>query len=849
MQLFGICFLLYILKISAPKGIWYNLRTADPAAHKVAITYQRHYRRIMKAEMDLKFLFICRDESMYPTHVKWSILKKMKPRERLRHHQRNLKRSITEMHEKLRSLRSQSANMDASLKNALTWMKYKVFKFSISRLIDNERRKVKDRHDKKLDRLRVESAVKNGTKKNPNNLITNLTDETLTREETDVLMLGLNHGIALHPREDEILPVIEGLFSRIKDLNIIRNSHMATERVKYALRSFAYNFIEIEDKNFHKDAKRVKIMKNLRNRFVILKPDKGQGVVLLKKEDYITSMENLFSDRSKFKQVNEDTTIRRVETIKSYINTMFNRGEVTAEEVKQMRRKGANRARARGLPKTHKTFDKIPPFRPVVDTTNTPYSGIGTYLKTLLNPLTVNEFSMKDTFQAVEEIGKIDYTLLEKGYRLVSFDVVSLFTNVPLKRTVNVILDRIYKDKVIETKLKKSTLKKLILDCCTKTTFSFNNKLYDQIDGVCMGSSLGPVLANIIMTELEKKILPSLLDSGSIRSYIRYVDDTLVLIKESEIQNVLDRFNSFDRNLKFTVDTFEDGNIHFLDISVLPNGDTDVYSKPTNTGLYSHYESYIPWRYKTSWARSLFNRAKRICSNNRLFKNQQERINRILSWNGFPSYVRKKMLAGFKESHQRSTTPPADDQTQSTNEEFSLTLKLPYMGGEGEKLVRTLKRKVQSNLSKKVNFKIYYTTSKIAKFCSTKDRIPMDQSHNVIYHIECPGCGEVYVGKTSCCLGKRLDEHGTRQDQPMHIHLSNCSEFQYMVNLLHLPDIDRESRTGINDHILNAVHENGKVLISSDDWLTLAYMEPLLAKKHNATINHGAKAMRSLNLF
>ena len=465
MQLFGICFLLYILKISAPKGIWFNLRTADPAAHKVAITYQRHYKRIMKAEMDLKFLLICRDDGVYPTHVKWSILKKMKPRERLRHHQRNLKSSITEMNEKLRNLRRQNDNIDSSLKNALTWMKYHVFKISIRRLIENERMKVKDRHDKKLDKLRVESAVKNGTKKNPNNLITNLTDETLTKEETDVLILGLNHGIALRPREDEILPVIEGLFSRIKDLNVIKNTHMATQRVKYALRSFAYNFIEIEDKHFHKDAKRVKTMKNLRNRFVILKPDKGQGVVLLKKEDYITSMENLFSDRSKFMQVNEDTTIRRVETIKCYINTMFNRGEVTAEEVKQMRRKGANRARARGLPKTHKTFENIPPFRPVVDTSNTPY--IGTYLKTLLNPLTANEFSMKDTFQVVEEIAKIDHTLLDEGYRLVSFDVVSLFTNVPLKRTVNVILDRIYKDKVIETKSRKSTLKKLILDCCT----------------------------------------------------------------------------------------------------------------------------------------------------------------------------------------------------------------------------------------------------------------------------------------------------------------------------------------------------------------------------------------------
>ena len=289
-------------------------------------------------------------------------------------------------------------------------------------------------------------------------------------------------------------------------------------------------------------------------------------------------------------------------------------------------------------------------------------------------------------------------------------------------------------------------------------------------------------------------------DSRSIKSYIRYVDDTLVLIKESEIQNVLDRFNSFDRNLKFTVDTIEDGNVHFLDISVLPNGDTDVYSKPTNTGLYSHYESYIPWRYKISWARSLFYRAKRICSNNRLFKTQQERINKILSWNGFPSYVRKKMLAGFKESHERSTTPRADDQNPSAKEEFSLTLKLPHMGVEGDKLFRTLKRKVQSNLKQKLNFKLYYTTSKIAKFCSTKDRIPMDQSHNVVYHIECPGCGEVYVGKTNCCFGKRLDEHGTREDQPMHIHLSNCEEFQYMVNLLNLPNIDRVSRTSVDSH-------------------------------------------------
>ena len=202
----------------------------------------------------------------------------------------------------------------------------------------------------------------------------------------------------------------------------------------------------------------------------------------------------------------------------------------------------------------------------------------------------------------------IDFSLLNNGYKLVSFDVVSLFTNVPLRRTVNVIIDRIYKDKVIDTKIKKSTLKKLVLDCCTKTAFSFNDKIYEQIDGVCMGSSLGPVLANIIMTELEKKVLPKMIAEGAIKFYIRYVDDTLVLIKEDKINEVLQSFNAFDKNLKFTVDSFEDGIVHFLDILVHSNGDTDVYSKPTNTGQYTHFDSYTPWGYKISWARALFNR-------------------------------------------------------------------------------------------------------------------------------------------------------------------------------------------------------------------------------------------------
>ena len=53
-----------------------------------------------------------------------------------------------------------------------------------------------------------------------------------------------------------------------------------------------------------------------------------------------------------------------------------------------------------------------------------------------------------------------------------------------------------------------------------------------------MGSSLGPVLANIILTELENIIVKKLVDEDIIKFYIRYVDDTLLLMKREDIDRV-----------------------------------------------------------------------------------------------------------------------------------------------------------------------------------------------------------------------------------------------------------------------------------------------------------------------
>ena len=422
---------------------------------------------------------------------------------------------------------------------------------------------------------------------------------------------------------------------------------------------------------------------------------------------------------------------------------MFNRGEINEDDQKLMRPRSAQIGRAHGLPKIHKEYTNLPPFRPIIDTTNTPYYEVGKFLTSLLEPLTKNQYVVKDSFEAVDRIKDIPKEYFEQGYKYVSFDLESLFTSVPLKKTIQVILDRVYQEEKIITNLQKRTLKKLLKDACHKTTFSFNNVLYEQIDGVSMGSPLGPTMADIIMTELERIIVDDLMADGVIKFYMRYVDDTLVLIKSEEIQKVLDKLNSFDKNLRFTHDPFSDGDTHFLDIRIRENT-RDIYYKDTHTGQYTHFSSYSPWCFKVAWIKALYSRAEKICSNKELFQGQIKRIREFMSWNGFPRYVGNSILRKLEKRKTVSNEVVNDDST----EEKTVWFRVPYAGPHGKHLVKTYVKKLQRCLKEKVRFSILYDLKKVSYFCSVKDKVPDMQRAHVIYRLRCPGCGDKYIGKT-----------------------------------------------------------------------------------------------------
>ena len=391
---------------------------------------------------------------------------------------------------------------------------------------------------------------------NPNKIITKLKKINLSNDEISVVERGLEHGVLMRPKELVMIAIVENILEQKQNHGILKNDPISKVRAKTALKYFAYNYLDLDVTQFISDNKITKLLRKLKDKCLILKPNKGEGIVLVNRDDCNNSLENLFNDTSKIQLLDDDPTIRNLSTAQSYLNTLYNRQKITLEDKDAMRPKFAQVGRAHGLPKIHKSCHHFSPFRPIIDATNTAHYGIVKYLSNLLHPLTENNFTVKDSFDAANKIQAIPSELFDEGYRFVSFDVTSLFTNVLLKRTIKIILKCIYEDKVVYTTLRKRAMKKLIIDPCTKTAFSFNNKIYKQVDGVSIGSLLGPVLVNIIITELEKIIVKDLVDRYLIKVYMRYVDDILLLVKEKDIKLIHERLNSFDKNIKFTIDNF-----------------------------------------------------------------------------------------------------------------------------------------------------------------------------------------------------------------------------------------------------------------------------------------------------
>ena len=152
---------------------------------------------------------------------------------------------------------------------------------------------------------------------------------------------------------------------------------------------------------------------------------------------------------------------------------------------------------------------------------NTYNYNLASYLVNILQPISTNQSTIKDSFSFA------DWAKMYKHNNQVmcSFDVSSLFTNIPLDETIQICLDKLYALPDPPT-MPRSALKGLLEFATKKSHFIFDGDYYDQIHGVAMGSPLGPVLANIFMCHFEEKWVIN--SKGRPSIWFRYVDDTML---------------------------------------------------------------------------------------------------------------------------------------------------------------------------------------------------------------------------------------------------------------------------------------------------------------------------------
>ena len=123
--------------------------------------------------------------------------------------------------------------------------------------------------------------------------------------------------------------------------------------------------------------------------------------------------------------------------------------------------------------------DSFPRLCPIVSSIGTFNYNFARFICDLLSPLVPNDYSCKNTFSFVSQIKNAN---LSKKL-LVSYDLTSPFTNIPLQETIDIAINFIFNHNP-NLNITKKELKKLFLFATSQTHFIFNSKFYNQIDGI-----------------------------------------------------------------------------------------------------------------------------------------------------------------------------------------------------------------------------------------------------------------------------------------------------------------------------------------------------------------------------
>ena len=332
-----------------------------------------------------------------------------------------------------------------------------------------------------------------------------------------------------------------------------------------------------------------------------------------------------------------------------------------------------------------------------------------------------------------------------------------------------------------------------------------------------MTSPLGPSLANSFLSYYEKNWLNNCPQGFKSVFYRRYVNGIFILFK---LNDHLKYFQGFlnSCHISFSMKTEKENKLSFLDVEIIREQGkftTTVYQKPTFSGVYSNFESFLPSIYKFGMIYPLVYRFFRIYSNWAQFNTELTFLKGIFRKNGYPKNFIDKCFKKFLNNvHLVKENVP-------TVEKKRFLLVLPYLGI----IVLQTRTKLQFTFKGVLNcckLEIAFKCqTRLSNFFRYKDSIVKDLISGTVYKFQCSLCNESYYGESIRHLDIRSGEH-------------------MGVSPLTGKKVKRSSNSAICDHLLHCnflpsfdnfsvlAHENKKYLLEIKESLLIMRDKPSL---------------------
>lgn len=293
---------------------------------------------------------------------------------------------------------------------------------------------------------------------------------------------------------------------------------------------------------------------------IAVKSDKGNHTVIMLKSTYNEYMTKMFDDHIYYKYSLGDPLPGLL--IKDlHMRTLLNKSNISLNIRKNIPH---DLPIAYGLPKINKNFK----LRPIVPTIGSPGYEIGKAIKRILeNIFPGKNWNVKNACEAKTQLEDCKINSMDT---VVSFDVKSMFTNIPVNKAIEIIMesaDKITKKYMIKPELFKEALLFCLEEC---TYIKCKDTIVKQKMGLPMGGVLSPIISRIVMDDLIQSrivnmgIKPKLL--------LIYVDDSIFVLKKTNVFKTFLSINKYDKNITFTLEPEVRGIINFLNVTIINTG-------------------------------------------------------------------------------------------------------------------------------------------------------------------------------------------------------------------------------------------------------------------------------------